>query len=702
MPHDSIPAKTEDKQRRRIAFVDGDVTEDWNIATYRGPDDRSLWHKQNEKVPFAKAEGGAVLLAKLIREMAAVGHLDWEVVCRSVEGRKLPKLYTVWYPYESQPKPVWRINKFLGSEPAADSPVIDLPLSNGQPPEIIVIDDKGHEFRQDPAWWSDTLDRSNSDTWFLIRAGRPLVNEGMWQDLNNRKANVMAVVTADDVRRREVFVSRRLSWERTAQDLIEETLKPALSQFEGCAFLIVCFTASAVVVVEKRPAIGAAPDKSTPRSWLIYDPCSLENEEWRDASKGRIYGYTYCIIAAITSYLFSRLPESPDAQSLTNAIKKGLTASRNLYQEGFELQGDGIAFPITRIVNELKADNQEWGVVQIPQRDPENDAWTLFETQAESEGRTLEDIAKEIVTAGADELVKRFPFYEVGDLMVADRREIEGYRNIQRLMREYAMPRPARRARPLSVAVFGQPGSGKSYGIQQLAQSDMGGVRFAPLTFNLSQMTSPDELKGAFHQVRDKALSGEVPLVFWDEFDYPLGNKELGWLRFFLAPMQDGKFSELQIEHFIGRAIFVFAGGINETFDDFCKDIDSASARQAKTPDFVSRLRGYLNIRGVNPLPSEAEDKLYIVRRAILFRSHLKNIAPSLCRDNERALIDPGVLNAFLRVNKYRHGARSMEAVISMSLLAGLDRFERSGLPSPAQLSLHVDANDFIRLLNET
>ena len=67
--------------------------------------------------------------------------------------------------------------------------------------------------------------------------------------------------------------------------------------------------------------------------------------------------------------------------------------------------------------------------------------------------------------------------------------------------------------------------------------------------------------------MRDLGLSGKLPLVFWDEFDTALEGQPLGWLRYFLAPMQDGAFQDGQITHPIGRAIFVFAGGTAERME---------------------------------------------------------------------------------------------------------------------------------------
>ena len=62
---------------------------------------------------------------------------------------------------------------------------------------------------------------------------------------------------------------------------------------------------------------------------------------------------------------------------------------------------------------------------------------------------------------------------------------------------------------------------------------------------------------------------GKIPLVFFDEFDSAFKGK-LGWLKYFLAPMQDGVFRLGDSVHPIGKAIFVLAGGTSSTYRQFC------------------------------------------------------------------------------------------------------------------------------------
>jgi hypothetical protein len=171
--------------------------------------------------------------------------------------------------------------------------------------------------------------------------------------------------------------------------------------------------------------------------------------------------------------------------------------------------------------------------------------------------------------------------------------------------------------------------------------------------------------------------------------------------------MQDGLFREGDSIHPIGKAIFVFAGGTSSTFQEFSGEnitddteykLFLEEFQSRKGPDFISRLRGYANILGPNQT-DEHWDQLFIIRRAMLLRSLMELKTPHLINDRGEAQIDNGVLRALLKISRYKHESRSMEAILEMSSLSGAKKWEQSHLPSREQLILHVDAEQFLRLL---
>jgi len=307
--------------------------------------------------------------------------------------------------------------------------------------------------------------------------------------------------------------------------------------------------------------------------------------------------------------------------------------------------------------------------------------------------------------------LRHVPFAQFGDLLTTDRDEIEALRNIKGLIQDYR--HTAGRQKPLSLAVFGPPGAGKSFAIKQIAAGVLGS-KPPPLEFNLSQFSDVSDLTGAFHQVRDRVLEGHLPLVFWDEFD----SEGYEWLQYLLAPMQDGKFQEGQITHPIGRCVFVFAGATSydmQSFGSCPKDAKGCEKfKLLKGPDFKSRLSGFLNVLGPNrrlicrweegPQGShwpqwtdDPRDVCYPVRRALLLRSLL-----GLTKDraDERMDIDHGLLAALLEVDHYTDGARSLEKIVQSLRQASDCCFRRSALPTDEVLRMNADAEEFVRIVS--
>ncbi len=709
------------KNSPKVIVVTGDVTMDWNLARTRRSDDGAAAWNADDCTRAYWQRGGAALLADLIDAVAAelrqAGKADYSL-CEMGAPRdqvlpgdpRFHHSYAMWslFDYDAKtsrdknkPTQAWRVQEFLGLDRcrSQSSEIAEWKCVQDDTPaaDIIVLDDADLGFRDDQRLWPKALTGTEHRPWILLKMARPVAQGKLWEHLHRNCADrLIVVMSVNDLRLTEVQISRELSWERTAQDLAWELVyNPKLNAISRCAYVVVSFeTAGAFLLSRERdPAPAAAHSRK-----LFFDPAVIEGL-WPADHKGGMIGYTSCLAAGIVRQLMI----APSAPDIDAGIQGGLAAMRTLHLEGYGVRGSiapdaRLGFPIETIAAELAKDSSQFAVSKV--QGPSSSAtgfWTILEDRYSG---ALESVAEQIVKEGAGGALRGVPLGQFGKLLTVDRREIEGFRSVRTLVGEYC--RKQRQKRPLSIAVFGAPGSGKSFGIIEVANSLLPDEIEVLDQFNLSQFRRSDDLLDALHQVRDAGLSGKIPLVFWDEFDSELEGTELGWLRHFLAPMQDGRFQQGQISHPIGRAIFVFAGGTCATMEEFYADLSSDEAREAKKPDFVSRLKGYVNVLGPNRQKTAGgEDRHYILRRAILLRSILTRDAKHLVDERGTLNIDDGVLRAMLYTEKYRHGVRSIESVIAMSQLGDKRRFERSCLPAIDQLDLHVDADDFRRVVDK-
>lgn len=677
---------------KSTAVVAGDLLIDWSVAADAEMLTAARSWKEAGRVHRHDRPGGAWLAAELINAFAK-DVSDWTIeVSPPVDPELLAQTHKTHSLLSLAPDGVWRIDRFLGIERAHPAQTPPMPGSVADA-DLLVVLDSGLGFTA-----SATLPPRNNakKPWIVLKSGEPDFSTSFGKELLDAHAErLIIVMTADDLRRTEVQVSRRLSWERTAQESVKAVREsPVLAALRGRGQAIVSFGAAGAVVIR-----GA-------QAKLVFDPSVMEGE-WEKANHGMMIGGSTVLTAAVAYELMTQ----SDHPSLTRAITRGIAGMRALFNHGYGRSGGGlgsIRFPLRHIVKETLAGSVTVSTVEVD----ESPNWTALSNYIDEEAKNLHDttpedylhqLASAVAVFSPEEMLIGVPHLKIGDLFTADRSEIEAYQSIKSLLNEYVSRRP-KKPKPFSIAVFGPPGSGKSFGVEEIANKALPGADIQKLTFNLTQFDDPDELNGAFHQVRDVALSGKVPLVFWDEFDTIQGGDALGWLRHFIGPMQDGVFQEGPLSHPIGKSIFVFAGGTCSTWAEFStwRPKFEQQRRDLKVPDFISRVRGHLDVLGPNQR-KRAPDRHFVLRRAILLRSMLLRDVPNLfvTEDKRKILqIEREVLCAFLHAKDYKFGARSIEAIIAMSALSGRKSFDRSSLPPAPQRAMHVAEFDCPRVTN--
>jgi len=668
---------------------------------------------------------------------------------------------------------VYRVKKYYGyTTPSGEKLCPDpLPINKDESnAKFVIIHDVGNGFRvarggydeekSNEKWskkWPEALKKDNKPL-VIYNMYPPLFKGDLWEHvLKYHKNNLILILNADDLRKLGANISRSLSWEKTALDFSWEIKhNKELTKINDLPNVIVRFNNEGTIHYN-----GHSKRVGTK---LYFNPSYVERGSWDDKKFGTMRGTSLVFVSTVASELiYEFINQSDDTllkdnfeifthestnKILKKGIKKGLMYSQKFIRNGHGKKKDinnektdpvffselcEILFKNDKKEEDIKdksASEEDFVCTKVPDDDstkPDLNPWSILGTKRND--IKLESLAIDIVKYGTSK-IKNIPKGSFGKLTTVDRAEIESFRSIMRIMEEYINSDKA--SRPLSIAAFGYPGSGKSFGITEVAKS-IDPENVSKIDFNVSQFTSIKDLTNAFYRIRDLSLEGKIPLVFFDEFDCKLEGQPLGWLKYFLAPMQDGKFLDNGNLHPIGRAIFVFAGGVYTNYNEFCehmglrlnsqvnslgrKGLINSNLVPEKCPDFVSRLRGYVNILGPNKI--NENDEAYIIRRAIQLRSLIEEKVPSIIKSgniksdhvkvqsavtDEKyriADIDKNILEALIKIPMYIHGVRSMEAIIDMSMFRGENSWQKSSLPPKDQLELHVDGTKFYEILSE-
>ncbi len=687
--------------------VTGDLVRDHYLYQY--PTTPSSYHEPSPPTVLQEEKGGAWYLSKLVKTACSdrVPDLRFPPDDRSA-ARSFSLLSTQPQKAGGRKKEgtVWRISTFLGCErpkatdPSETSPPIhDVETLGAGDGNILLIDDLGLGFNRSQRLWPAALTDNNWKGRVILKTssahGENLLLKHLLRDAYSARLTV--IVSAGVLRTRGAAISQGLSWDQTIEDTAREFAEGLSSEdLARCYRVVVWFGMAGVASFAWRP------DQGQQRFGLerfLYHPEELEGD-WEKQWPGLTFGAGSLLAAALTRHEIDR-----NSFPLFLALRNSLEAAKVSHKEGFGTVPDAILK--RRLIEDEDKLKPEFRFYTARNHSVSPtavaDGQTVYRSDLLSDltGTGIEYVtakATEVVLFGTEKALRPAPKARYGSFVTVDREEIERINAIRRLAEGYLSNLDDRR--PLSVAVFGPPGSGKSFAIKQLAEVLFGEKREA-LTFNLAGFGGQGLplLHEAFHRVRDASVQGQVPLVFWDEFD----SDNLDWLKHFLAPMQDSEFRAGSLIYPIGRALFIFAGGTKSSFREFDLSNDRDPAFVAKKgPDFVSRLRGFIDIKGPNPTGGAPEkDPSHLIRRAVLLRSLLERNYPDLIDANTKQLgASPGVIRGFLRVKRYLHGARSLESLVHSSGLRGAQYFGPSQLPPPDLLSLYVSP-DFMNHVAE-
>jgi len=462
--------------KEKLVLVTGDVLYDRNIYEGKRATPGST-EPMGTKV--IDSRGGAGLLYDIIKKLIN-GKKDKDNIETNqydvefdLDLKEIDKLNTCQHsfafwrpcPKEAGSKEyVWRITQPLGyGDLCKDQCKYQINESRERlvDAQIVVIDDGALGFRSEinkSSWPLAINDKDgNAPVWVILKMSGPVAQGDLFREVSDKfKDRLIIVVSINDIRREEVGITKGLSWERTAQDLLLGLkFNPRMRNLMECRHLIISFGSEGVLWLNRQG------DKA--ENNLVFDPANLEFE-WAEKFEGSAFGTLSCLTAGIVSQL--TMPEGN--MSLQEGIMSGLSAIRRLHLEGHGvieinngvMEINNPAFPLSGVVEELLKHSREYSSVKVPSPPDKPGSnlnhWTIMGgTNSGSNGYPLYGLARRVALFGQKEL-SDIPYAEFGKLFSVDRSEVESLRGIQRLIKDYeAKKRPKK---PLSIAVFGTPG----------------------------------------------------------------------------------------------------------------------------------------------------------------------------------------------------------------------------------------------------
>ena len=586
---------------------------------------------------------------------------------------------------------------------------------------IMVVDDGGQ-----PPQVATELKQLSPKAW-VIGMGISVAHWDNWA--NQFKENFILFGRLSDLETTRMEMDSSVIWESIVAMSLRALRSPEVGLWNSktqqfkCSIIIEMFPHGILYIcpdhVYFRHRPGSLPEKSSPRL------------------KGSVPAYDTLVTSMLALELLRNKEAVGDHCHIQTFTRKVLKNWNWLYEHGYFFT-DTLEFPLLDFSSDfnIECDNQNLSqpdpfFITLPDFSPQFDKtlekvasqiWddnkqrglrNFFDQEhinsvtdtALKSSHSYIDIIIEVIHCLKEEVslktgFNQYRMFNIGHLRTTDPAEISSVLTLQTVMDSYVSKENYQR--PLCLGVFGPPGSGKSFSVKEVAR--VIGKKFQDnpfdfFEFNLTQFASPDEINSSIDLIRASVARGKVPITFWDEFDCRYDGHEFGYLRYFLPSMQDGVTYVHGTPYYIGRSIFVFAGGVKSNYADMeamLEITDPAILQLTKTlkiPDFMSRLRVVLDIDGIE-IPehllqnSATKEELDMLRRILIKRAFI--IAHQMDTHWKKAARKTSGLLLRLLLANYKFGARSIEAVIEASRAADRLVYGLPELIGPSGARIHA------------
>ncbi len=278
--------------------------------------------------------------------------------------------------------------------------------------------------------------------WIVLKMSAPLGRGDLWRKVSRRfRDKLVVIVTAENLRREDAQVARGSSWERTADDIVEEIRSnPTMRELRECRHLLVTLRGDAAVWLD-QPSSGQYTCK------LVFDRERGEGE-WEDGQpQGDAFGY-HAVVAASVAWGLAAAPEGAADPDLVASLRAGLSASRFLRERGHGPVGQGEpGFPFEPVAREIVRPTHRYAVADVPCPGTSGapSRWTILREGGHSDvfPGPLFGPARRFALVGPAAL-SEVPCARFGKLFTMDRREIEALRSLRQLMLAYRKSGPQR------------------------------------------------------------------------------------------------------------------------------------------------------------------------------------------------------------------------------------------------------------------